>query len=220
MRPLNHGRFLSVIPTRSVAEGILGPQILPAVRKKLYDIDGTAEAIWRHVHPDKEPPSKHSDSTQLFQPMIDMMLASIASFAPTQQSSAASQNLPKLETELEKRKQQLRQQGVVLTPEKGSSSATQQPPGHLPLPIAGHQIEQDDTSLTKLSAIPAGTFSSNAKKLQGQSIPAVQSWCKTFKKTLGAAKFAGFEELTEEIASQIDDANSKLTKDKKPRACH
>ena len=77
MRPLNHGRFLSVIPTRSVAEGILGPQILPAVRKKLYDIDGAAEAIWRHVHPDKEPPSKNSDSTQLFQPMIGMMLASI-----------------------------------------------------------------------------------------------------------------------------------------------
>ena len=53
--------------------------------------------------PDKEPPSKNSDSTQFFQPMIDMMLASIASFAPTQQSSAASQNLIKLETELEKR---------------------------------------------------------------------------------------------------------------------
>ena len=68
--------------------------------------------------------------------------------------------------------------------------------------------------MTKLSAIPAGTFSSNAKKLQGQSIPAVQSWCKTFKKTLGAAKFAEFEELAEEIASQIDDANNKLTKDK------
>ena len=120
----------------------------------------------------------------------------------------------KLKTELEKRKQQLRQQGVVPTPEKGSSSASQHPSGHLPLPIAGHQTEQVDSPLTKLDAIPAGTFSSNAKKLQGQSIPAVQTWCKTFKKTLGATKFAEFEELTEEIASQIDDANNKLTKDK------
>ena len=214
LRLLSHGRPDSVIPTRSVAESILGSQILSVVRKKHYDIDGTAEAIWRHVHPGKGPPSKNSDSTQLFQPMIDMMLASIASFAPTQQSSKASQNLIKLETELEKRGQQLRQQGVVLTPEKGSSSASQHPPGHLPLPIAGHQIEQDDSTLTKLDAIPAGTFSSNAKKLQGQSIPAVQTWCKTFKKTLGATKFAEFEELTEEIASQIDDANNKLTKDK------
>ena len=55
--------FLSVIPTLgSVAESILASQILSAVRKKHYDIDGTAEAIWRHVHPDKEPPSKTSDS--------------------------------------------------------------------------------------------------------------------------------------------------------------
>ena len=62
-------------------------------------------------------------------------------------------------------------------------------------------------------SIPAGTFSSNAKKLQGKSIPAVQTWCKTFKKTLGATKF---EELTEEIATQIDDANNKIiTKDKR-----
>ena len=70
-----------MIPTRSrsVAESILGSQILSVVRKKQYYIDGTAEAIWRHVHLDKEPPSKTSDSTQLFQPMIDMMLASIAS---------------------------------------------------------------------------------------------------------------------------------------------
>eukprot|EP00439_Symbiodinium_sp_Y106_P010418 s2390_g1.t1 len=185
LRLLSHGRPDSVIPTRSVAESILGSHILSVVRKQHYDIDGTAEAIWRHVHPDKEPPSKNSDSTQLFQPMIDMMLASIASFAPTQQSSAASQNLIKLETELEKR----------------SSNFVS-------------KIEQDDSPLTKLDAIPAGTFSSNAKKLQGQSIPAVQTWCKTFKKTLGATKFAEFEELTEEIASQIDDANNKLTKDK------
>ena len=97
--------------SRSVAESILASQILSAVRKKHYDIDGTAEAIWRHVHPDKEPPSKTSDSTQLFQPMIDMMLGSISIVRTDTTISAASQNLIKLETKLEKRKQQLRQQG-------------------------------------------------------------------------------------------------------------
>ena len=70
-----------------------------------------AQAIWRHVHPDKEPPSKTSDSTQLFQPMIDMMLGSISIVRTDTTISAASQNLIKLETKLEKRKQQLRQQG-------------------------------------------------------------------------------------------------------------
>ena len=58
LRLLSHGRFISVIPTRSVAESVIMSQILSVIRKKHYDIDGTAEAIWRHVHPGKEPPSK------------------------------------------------------------------------------------------------------------------------------------------------------------------
>ena len=74
LRLLSHGRFLSVVPARSVAESIIASRLLSATRKKHYGIDGAAEAVWRHVHPDKEPPSKTSDSTQLFQPMIDMML--------------------------------------------------------------------------------------------------------------------------------------------------
>ena len=43
--------------------------------------------------------------------MIDMMLGSISIVRTDTTISAASQNLIKLETKLEKRKQQLRQQG-------------------------------------------------------------------------------------------------------------
>eukprot|EP00439_Symbiodinium_sp_Y106_P037842 s3203_g4.t1 len=184
LRLLSHGRFLSVVPARSVAESIIASRLLSATRKKHYDIDGAAEAVWRHVHPDKEPPSKTSDSTQLFQPMIDMMLLySVDSEKPS--SAAAS-----------------------------AAKTSGQNPGPLPLPIAGQEVEHNDTQLTKLDSIPEGALKSHVKKLQGQSIPAVQSWCKTFKKTVSADKFAEFEELAEEITSQIEDANNKLTKDK------
>eukprot|EP00439_Symbiodinium_sp_Y106_P029546 s562_g3.t1 len=122
LRLLSHGRPVSVIPTRSVAESVITSQILSVIRKKHYDIDVAAEAIWRHVHPGKEPPSKTNELTQLFQPLVDMMIRSVDSFAPIQQGAAASQNLIKLETELDKRKQQLRQQGVLLTPEKSGAT--------------------------------------------------------------------------------------------------
>ena len=141
LRLLSHGRFVSVIPTRSVAESVIMSQILSVIRKKHYDIDGTAEAIWRHVHPGKEPPSRTNEPTQLLQPMVDKIIQSVESFAPIQQGTAASQNLIKLETELEKRKQQLRQQGVMLTPERpttaetGSATSSGHKPGDLPLPV-------------------------------------------------------------------------------------
>ena len=142
LRLLSHGRFVSVVPTRSVAESI--------------------------------PVSKLFDSTQLFQPAIDMMISSIASFAPTQQGAAASQNLLKLETELGKRKQQLRQQGVMLTPEKPATksadpaSSSEQKPGSHAVPIAGQQPSQQSSRQPELDYIPEDALSSHVKKLQGQ----------------------------------------------------
>ena len=142
LRLLSHGRFVSVVPTRSVAESI--------------------------------PVSKLFDSTQLFQPAIDMMISSIASFAPTQQGAAASQNLLKLETELGKRKQQLRQQGVMLTPEKPATksadpaSSSEQKPGSHAVPIAGQQPSQQSSQQPELDYIPEDALSSHVKKLQGQ----------------------------------------------------
>ena len=56
LRLLSHGRFVSVVPTRSVAESILVSQILAAIilyRKKQYDLDGTAAAVWRHAFQEK-----------------------------------------------------------------------------------------------------------------------------------------------------------------------
>eukprot|EP00439_Symbiodinium_sp_Y106_P082772 s1048_g22.t1 len=160
LRLLSLGRFVSVIPTRSVAESVIMSQILSVLRKKHYDIDGAAEALWRHVHPGKEPPSKTNEPTKLFQPMVDNMIQSVDSFAPIQQGAAASQNLIKLETELQKRKQQLRQQGVMLTPEKPattepkSATSSGPKPGDLPLPVVGQEHQRNDQDLAKLDPIP------------------------------------------------------------------
>ena len=141
-------------------------------------------------------------------------------FAPIQQGAAASQNLIKLETELEKRKQQLRQQGVMLTPEKPattepeSATSSGHKPGDLRLPVVGQEHQDNDQDLAKLDSTPEDTLKPYVKKLNGQSFPVVQAWCKTFKKTLGASKYAEFEELVGDITAQVDDNSNKLTKDK------
>ena len=172
LRLLSLGRFVSVIPTRSVAESVIMSQILSVLRKKHYDIDGAAEALWRHVHPGKEPPSKTNEPTKLFQPMVDNMIQSVDSFAPIQQGAAASQNLIKLETELQKRKQQLRQQGVMLTPEKPattepkSATSSGPKPGDLPLPVVGQEHQRNDQDLAKLDPIPEVTLKPYVRMLE------------------------------------------------------
>ena len=67
LRLLSHGRFISVTPTRSVAESVIMSQILSVIRKKHYDIDGTAEAILgvmyiqeKSLHPKRMSPHSRS----------------------------------------------------------------------------------------------------------------------------------------------------------------
>ena len=93
-------------------------------------------------------------------------------FAPIQQGAAASQNLIKLETELQKRKQQLRQQGVMLTPEKPattepkSATSSGPKPGDLPLPVVGQEHQRNDQDLAKLDPIPEVTLKPYVRMLE------------------------------------------------------
>ena len=171
--------------------------------------------------PGKELPSKLSDSTQLFQPMIDMMLSSVASFAPNQQGAAASQNPLKLETELEKRKQQLRQQGVMLTPEKPATKSADKASGSLALPIAGQEPSQQKSPTVQARQHPGRSIKNHIKKLQGQSFLAAQSWAKTFKKNLGANKLSmlSLRSLQWRLLLRLTMPTTSLAKIK-PRTCH
>ena len=52
------------------------------------------------------------------------------------------------------------------------------------------------------------------KNLSGPSIEAVQTWVKTFKKTLGGQKFEELQTLVEEIQKLALDKASVMSKDR------
>ena len=58
LRPFSAGRFLGVVPTRTVAEAGFCSQFLKAVREQSVDIDGIAEHLHRAQNPSGAIPSK------------------------------------------------------------------------------------------------------------------------------------------------------------------
>ena len=124
-----------------------------------------------------------------------------------------------LKTQLAKREQQLRAQGVEISPAKPSLAAASDdaPLGTshaLPLQASEPQDEPQQGALGRLEIIEQDVLKAKTKNLSGPSIEAVQTWVKTFKKTLGAQKFEELQTLTEEIKKLASDKASIMSKER------
>ena len=223
LRLLSHGRFISTVPTRSVAESVFTSQLLSAVRKSQLDLDAVASTLWQNHHPGKELPSKTTDVSSLYAPLINDLIGVLKKHAPAQVASSSSQQLVELQTALMKREQQLMEQGVVLTPKKNEGQSTasasddQSRPKNTESGLPVKNAAEDDCGpshsvLSKLDKIPSDIFKSKIKSLEGPSTEAVQTWIKTFKKSLGASKFSQLEGLITKVDSLVGD--KEITKER------
>ena len=52
LRTLSHGRFVSTICTRSIAESVMISQLLAAIRNAKIPLDDVAQTLYKSVHPD------------------------------------------------------------------------------------------------------------------------------------------------------------------------
>ena len=219
LRILSHGRFISTVPTRSVAESVFVAHLLSLVRKHHLDLDGAAEIAWVQQNPQANLPSKTSDVAALYHPLLTQLLQVLQKYAPVESSSKATQEMVALKTQLAKREQQLRAQGVEISPAKPSSAAASEdiPPGlnhALPLQVSQPQEEPQQGALDRLETIEQDVLKAKTKNLSGPSIDAVQTWVKTFKKTLGGQKFEVLQTLVEEIQKLALDKASVMSKDR------
>ena len=97
--------------------------LLTLVRKHHLDLDGAAEIAWVQQNPQANLPSKTSDVAALYHPLWTQLLQVLQKYAPVESSSKATQEMVALKTQLAKREQQLRAQGVEISPAKPSSAA-------------------------------------------------------------------------------------------------
>ena len=188
LRLLSHGRFISTVPTRSVAESVFVSQLLAAVRKNHVDLDAVAEAVWKEQNPERAAPAKNVDAPSLYAPFVDKILGLVKQYSPEERGSQASQQVVELRTRLEKRENQLRAQGVELSPAKtsGKTSATSSDGVDLPVCAQPTAVEESDSNtaqslVVSLNAIQADILKPYVKNLSGTSVDAVQAWLKTFK---------------------------------------
>ena len=144
---LSHGRFISTVPTRSVAESVFVAHLLALVRKHHLDLDGAAEIARVQQNPQTSLPSKTSDVAALYNPLLTQLLQVLQKYAPAEANSKASQEMVALKTQLANREEQLRAQGVELSPAKPAASSEEPPSGSnrtLPLQAPGPSVPQDD----------------------------------------------------------------------------
>ena len=217
LRILSHGRSISTVPTRSAAESVFVAHLLALVRKHHLDLDGAAEIAWVQQNPQTNLPSKTSDVAALYHPLLTQLLQVLQKYAPVESSSKATQEMVALKTQLAKREQQLRAQGVEISPAKPSSAVASEdvpagPTHALPLQASEPQEEPQQGALHRLETIEQDVLKAKTKNLSGPSIDAVQTWVKTFKKTLGGQKFEELQALVDEIQKLASDKASDILK--------
>ena len=220
LRILSHERLISTVPTRSVAESVFVAHLLALVRKHHLDLDGAAENAWVQQNPHTALPSKTSDIGALCYPILAQLLQVLQKYALLETSSKVSQEMIALKTRLAKREEQLRAQGVELSPAKPALSSEEPATGSghsLPLQSSGPPAIEEQPqpgALEHLDNIDQGILKTRVKRLTGPSVEASQSWLKGFKKTLGNQKFEELQNLAEEIYKTSSDKASSLSKDR------
>ena len=221
LRILSHGRFVSTVPTRSVAESVFVAHLLSLVQKHHLDLDGAAEIAWVQQNPQANLPSKTLDVAALYHPLLTQLLQVLQKYAPVEASSKASQEMVALKTQLAKREQQLRAEGVEISPAKPTLATTsdEPPSGSARAPPSANtrglpQDEPPQGALDRLENIEQDVLKTKIKNLSGPSTEASQMWIKTFKKTLGAQKFEELQSLTDEVYKMSSDKAGQMSKDR------
>ena len=124
-RLLSEGRFLGLVTTRSIAESVLGAQILKSFRESGIDIDTLCEHLHRSVDPEAPVPSKSEDPVAFMQPLVATLTAKAKEMSPAKQETAALKELQGVEKKLKETEAKLR-----LSQQSASSQPSHPSPPH------------------------------------------------------------------------------------------
>ena len=93
LRFLSEGPCLGIITTRSIAESVIGAQLLKALRERGIDIDSLAEHLHRSVDPEATSPSKSEGPSAFMAPVIQAVVSKLKRISPAKQDTAALREL-------------------------------------------------------------------------------------------------------------------------------
>ena len=117
IRLLSQGKFVGIVPTRTVAESVFTSQLLKSLRDQNIDLDLVAEAT--HKGP---VPSKQNDAAKFFGPLVQHIVDEVKAKQPVQNSLEQVQKLASTEAKLAKAQQKLQQHGIQISPQRNNTS--------------------------------------------------------------------------------------------------
>ena len=140
IRLLSQGKFVGIVPTRTVAESVFTSQLLKSLRDQSIDLDLVAEAT--HKGP---VPSKQNDPAKFFGPLVQHIVDEVKAKQPVQNSLEQVQKLASTEAQLAKAQQKLQQHGIQISPQRNNTNTPE-------LPTAAPEQEQAQGSQPEDSA--------------------------------------------------------------------
>ena len=117
IRLLSQGKFIGLVPTRTVAESVFLSQLVKALRDQNIDLDLVAEGT--HKGP---IPNKQADPIKYITPLVQCIIDEIKSKEPIQSSLEQVQKLASTEAQLAKAQQKLQQHGIQISPQRNTSN--------------------------------------------------------------------------------------------------
>ena len=122
IRLLSQGKFVGIVPTRTVAESVFLSQLVKALRDHNIDLDAVAEGT--HKGP---IPNRQNDPIKYFTPLVQCIIEEIKSKEPVQNSLDQVQKLASTEAQLAKAQQKLQQHGIQISPQRHTGQAPELP---------------------------------------------------------------------------------------------
>ena len=116
-RLLSQGKFIGLVPTRTVAESVFLSQLVKALRDQNIDLDSAAEGT--HKGP---MPNKQTEPIKYMTPLVQCIIKEIKSKEPVQTHLAQVQKLASTEAQLAKAQHKLQQHGIQITPQRKTST--------------------------------------------------------------------------------------------------
>eukprot|EP00435_Cladocopium_sp_Y103_P031608 s1590_g8.t1 len=100
LRTLSAGRFVGLVPTRSVAESVFVSQLLRTSREANLDIDSIAEHLHRIKAPTAPVPSKQEAPVDFISPVVVSAVDLLKQIQPVRQDGLALRRVQSLEAQL------------------------------------------------------------------------------------------------------------------------
>ena len=202
LRVLSQGSFVTPVWARSTSEAVFAAGLFKKIREKKYNIDAIAERIWADSN--TPPPSKHEHAIDFMTPLVDKIMSLLDELHPVAQDCTALKKIQSLEAE----NARFRAKGVVLTPEKHTTTGEKPGEENSEPGSSVHPAKKRKVQLLEVDAIhhPKQALEDPPSATTDK---AMQQWLENIKKHMDKEKASQLDKYVKQVVEHHKGLKSK-----------